>query len=256
MNRKQIGLAIAVVLLVGSISGIVYGIKQVSDVVITQEEVQQKINAHLPLTEGNITINEAGVSFQSGKVNIMISAEGKKLGQPFSLTASSAIAVTYDNLSGEFVFIPNAVKVSSLKVRGKDISESVEGTIEKVGKSKRFGNWIAKLDKYVPATELRDKIVAKKAEIGEKAELKAEAMIEKSAKWLLSKTPIRPPNNLKSNVARMMLESIEIDNGKLIAHMSFWQLTKSVIAGAVLLIISLFLIGVLIIFPEIGMMFV
>lgn len=63
---------------------------------------------------------------------------------------------------------------------------------------------------------------------------------EWSLGWYLNNFPVyKIPNDLKGTVAKMSLKSVEIKNGEITAHLSFWQLTKTVLLYTILFIVFL-----------------
>lgn len=69
------------------------------------------------------------------------------------------------------------------------------------------------------------------------------AGVEAAVSWYLQNYPVyKLPDDFKGNVAKIALESVEIRDRAIIAHLSFWQLTKTVILCLVAVVMCILIV--------------
>jgi hypothetical protein len=220
MTKRNIAWIALAVLTIISAAGIIFGPQSVRDVMVTQVEIQEVVNDTLPLGKNNFTITSMGVRFTDGELILTPKAEGRKFGQDFAVSATAKGVPRYDMQKGSFYFSPHSIEITSLTMKGEAVSEKVEKFID------RFVN--------------SPKINQNKAAIGAKVEEFVHASMEDAMSWTLHKMPFYTlPHSMKGNIFRLLIRSVEIENGKLTLHLSVWQLTKLVLFYIVAFMIAI-----------------
>jgi hypothetical protein len=234
MTRRHVLWLIGVVFLVGSAVGLYLGIQKFQHFTLTGGEIQQRIDKKLPhTTKNNVTVNSMHIELLKEGISLRFNAEGKRLRQEFNVTAHAMGKLNYDAHKGAFHFYPQNIEVEELAIRGGDVSDKVEKFIDK---------WV-----------MSDKIVARKDVISSKVEEWVYSLIEGTARTALKNMAVYTlPDNLKGNVVRMMLTSVETQEGVLTAHLSFWQFTKMIIFYLVVLVAAIGFLAALLMNPELG----
>ncbi|MDO8558595.1 MAG: hypothetical protein Q7S09_05465 [bacterium] len=219
MTKRKIAWIFVMVFAVTAALGIVLGLDGTHDITLREAQVQEKINANLPLIKNDLAVRRVDIDLQDGTVGISLDAEGKKWGQEFTISAHVEGRPVFDSMDGSFHFQPHAVKVTEIRVKGETVSAKVEKFI----------------DRYVDSA----KIDKNKEVIGEEIEKWAHASMEHTTIFALEHLPIYTlPNTLKGNIFRMLLKSVEVHQESLSLHLSFWQLTKMVMLHAVIFTLS------------------
>lgn len=227
MSKRRVVWIVVFVLTAVSVAGIIYGINAVQDITLNGAQVQERIDARLPLIGNGLIVKKINVYITDDSLVLVTDAEGKRLGQEFDISFRADGVPYYDSRKGEFYFRPQEIKITSLKIKDETVSKKVEKFI----------------DKYVDSP----KINAKKDILAADIEKWAHGLIEKTSVWALEQMPIYTlPDTLKGNAVRIMLKSVEITNDNITFHLSFWRLTKMVIAYAVLFLLAVAVAGVLI----------
>lgn len=111
-------------------------------------------------------------------------------------------------MDGTFHFKPDELKLVDVKTNGESVSNRVDHMIDKWVTSKKV------LDN-------KDEVVKAAADL-------INSMVQKSAELTLERVPVYTmPDTLKGTMARMFLKSVEVKDQTIIAHLSFWQFTKT-----------------------------
>lgn len=234
MTKRNVLWAVSVSFIILSLVGIVYGIGKIENITLTEDRVQAMIDAKLPVSKKNITVNAVQVRLLPDVVQLSFDADGKKLRQPFHVSAQATGELMYNSLDGTFHFHPRDIKIDTLTFRGGKISGKVGGVIDRFVDSK--------------------KLVDNKEFIGNKAEEWIHSLMTSTVAATLQKIPIyKLPNNVKGNAVRMLLTSVEIGEGTITAHLSFWQLTKMIALYFLIFLTAIGILGALLMYPGLGM---
>jgi hypothetical protein len=200
-----------------------------SDIVLPQQELQQKIDAKLPfVTKSAVTVSQAQLDLSGDKIGLTVAASATRLHRTYTVQAQTRGTLRYDNLSGAFYFHPEALRVIDVQA----------GEVSVPGKASAI------FDKFVTSEKLR---ADKQALMTEAAEI-AQNSMQRAAESALERVPVYTlPQNFKGHVARMALSSVEVKDGSLIAHMSFLQFTGMVLVYAGMFVLVLVIGGVLVV---------
>ena len=195
-----------------------------SDIVLSQQEMQRKIDARLPfVTKNDVTVSQAQLDLSADKIGLSVAASAKKLGQTYSIKAQTKGILRYDNDTGAFYFHPDELKISDVQVDGSSLQDKTSNIF----------------DILVTSEKLR----ANKEAILGRAVTVLQGSVQKAAESTLEHTPVyRMPDNFKGNIARMALSSVEVKDGNIIAHVSFLQFS-----GMVIVYIGMFLGSLLVV---------
>lgn len=234
MTKRKLGWFLGTSFAVLSFLGIAYGIGRIENIALTENQVQTMIDSRLPLSKGDVTVKNIQIQFLPGVIQLSFEAEGKKLKQNFSVAAQSTGELFYNNLDGTFHFHPHDIKVEKITFRDGEISEKVEKFID---------HWVDS-----------KKLTQNKEIVSAKTEEWVHSLIMSTVTWTLKKIPVyKLPDTIKGNAVRMTLKSVEIDEGKVTAHLSFWQLTKMIGIYCLVFITAIGMLGAFIMFPKLGM---
>ena len=235
-KRKAVWMA---VFLVGVIAvlGIIYGIYNVQDIKLSQSQIQEKIDAKLPLVRGDVIVTKVSVNFVYNSLHLMMDAEGKKWGQKFSISSSAVGKPRFNSQNGTFYCEPEDFGILSLNIKGDSLSKKTEKFI----------------DKWVDSS----KIQSNKEAIGKKVEEWVFSSIEDTAVWALKRIPVYSlPDTFKANVFRLLLKDVEIKDGNLILHLSFLKFTLTAVFYILLVVICIIAAFGLMMNPEWGVMLI
>lgn len=192
-----------------------------SDVVLPQQELQQKIDAKLPfVTKSGVTVSQAQLDLSGDKIGLTVTASAVKGYHAYSLQAQTRGVLRYDNGSGSFYFRPEALGVTNVQMDSVGVPSEAA----------------AIFDKLVPSEKLH---ADKDAILTEAAKL-MQSTVQRGAEIALAQVPVYTlPHNFKGNVARMALSSVEVKDGTIIAHLSFLQFSGMmlVFAGAFVVVL-------------------
>lgn len=213
---------------------------QTHDIVLTGEQIQQRIDAKLPLTKKGITVTQAQVKL-TDTLDVSLAAHGRKLGQSFDTELQATAGLHYN--SGEFYLFPLRLHVERFAVNGQSTGQIAKKAVDAVTGSRTINEEIDELNKKKGVrgavgrwlTKRRDHLADNKAETVASFQKKTEAWVTAGAGYTLQRVPVyRLPDNLKGAIIGMMIKDIRIADGKLIAHLSFWQLGLSVLMTLVM----------------------
>jgi len=224
--RTWITLILAAIFSIGAALWHSYG---VSEVVLQQADLQQRIDAKLPfVTKNGVTVSQAQIDLSGDKIGLNVAASASKLGVSYGVKASTRGDLRYDNSRGAFYFHPDALNVTDVKIGDQSVEDKASSLIDKFVKS--------------------PKILANKEHLMTVANDLVQHSIQRGAEITLERVPVYTlPDNFKGHVARLALQSVEVKNGAVVAHLSFMQLT-----GMVLLYAGLF---VLVLAAAVGIVF-
>jgi hypothetical protein len=196
------------ILLACVVAGLIWLSYRKYDFVLTEKEIQSKIDAKLPFTtESGVTISKAVLDLTHDKIGIALEAEATKLGTKMAVCAKASGVLRYDGKEGSFYFHPESLELTDLKTDGDSVSSKL-GAL--------FDEWI----KSPALVEQKDNLVA----AGSKA---VNYLLHKAAELMLGSTPLFTlPNDLKGNTVRLCLQSVVVQNRTVTAHVTFWQVAR------------------------------
>lgn len=238
MKRRTAFWGVTAVLLVVGVVGLLFTVFGSHTLTFTQAELQQKVDAKLPYTTAkhNVTVNGATVDLSGDRIGLVFEAETVKVGQDFKINAGTTGNLRYDVKEGSFYFTPQTLEMTNFEVNDKVFG-------------RRFGQF---LDRHLSSglVERRQQLAAwAKTETTEKVQSAAEAALARIPVYTLK-------NDFKGNIARMTITNVEVKDSTLIVHLSFLQLTGFVLLYALLFVAALAFAVVLVLNPELGMVFI
>jgi hypothetical protein len=236
MNKRKLAWISVIVLGVLAVVGLCTVFNK-HTVTFSEQDIQQKINAQLSKDRRNQTINVRNlrIKFLNDQIHLNLDMEGKKLGQPFEINVFTIGTPQYDSRKGEFYFRPQSITIESFTFkRSGSISNAIAGSAERYVSNKGLKNLVTDA---APKVEDWIKTTAEKASI-----------------FTLEHMPVyRLKDDVKSDVARAVLESVDIDGDKLVVTFSFLQLTKFVGAGILGVFVVIAIMTMLIMDPKWGL---
>lgn len=226
-----LGIAVLVLFVAAGSLWSIYG---KTEIVMTKQELQEKIDAKLPFETGKgVTFSDVDLDLSDNQIGLKVEASGEKLGLQFDTAGRTRGNLRYDNLKGSFYFVPSELELTSLKTDGESVADRVNGLIEK---------WVDS-----------PKVLANKDELSGKAAEMATGLVLKGAEFTLERIPVYTlPDDIKGNVARMFLKDVEVKGDTIVAHLSFLQFTKMLLLYGFVLVLSIGLAAALIMNPEWG----
>lgn len=221
MNKRKFAWAAIFVALIIGIAGVCWNIFGFSEVKMSQAELQQRIDAKMPHTTKNgVTVSDVHLDLTGDVIALSLGAKATKLKTEFDIKAQTRGILTYNNLDGTFHFRPEELKLTDVKTNGESVANRLDRFVDKWVDSKKI-------------LDHKDELVhAAAGLVNTTIQAAAEKTLEHVAVYKL-------PDNLKGNVARMFLQSVEVKDGNVIAHLSFWQFTKMVMFYGFVLIAAI-----------------
>lgn len=220
MNRKLLGwISVPALLLLGCAGfWTLYGTHEIA---LTQAQIQSRLDKQmgkdLPLKGAAQTLvksvqaKNGAVQIGADQVTISFDIEGVlRNGKTFSVSATSVGAPQY--VSGEFYFEPSKVEIENFTYensRPADIASRLgkflgEGAAKRVieGQAQRAEDWVTTL-------------------------------AENTVKHALEERPVYVlKDDTKGQVLKSSLESMKVENGRVVLTFSLWRLTTSAALGA------------------------
>ncbi|MDP3507130.1 MAG: hypothetical protein Q8T09_03995 [Candidatus Melainabacteria bacterium] len=235
MTKRMLAWTLATILLLVGAVGVYWNFFAEQSITISQSELQNRIDAKMPFAaKHGVTVSKATVVL-GNDITLDFVASTQKFGKEYSLNGAGKGVLTYDNSRGAFFFKPEKLELKDFKADGAGISIG-----DKVG---------GLLDKWVDSP----KITANKQEIVEAAEVASQRLVQRSAEAVLAITPVyKIPDTLKGQTIRMFLHSVEVKDGNLVAHLSLWQFTVSVLLFGLALLAAIGMVCALLVCPEWG----
>ncbi len=220
MNKRKWAWTATIVTLVIAIAGIAWTFFGVHEISMSQASIQAKIDEKMPTTQKGVTISGVKLDLADDKINLSLDAAATKFKTEYRMHTSTRGTLRFDHSRGAFYFQPETLKITDLQANGANVADKV-------------GSFI---DKWVDSKKINEH----KAELAAKAEEVAQSLVQKSAETVLERVPVYTlKNDFKGYVVRAVLESVEVKDGNVIAHLSLWQLTKTVAAFGLALIAAI-----------------
>ena len=235
MSKRKIAWTLSVILLLVGAVGVYWNFFAQHSISISQSDLQSRIDAKMPFAaKHGVTISKATVIL-GNDITLDFVASTQKFGKEYSLNGVGKGVLTYDNSRGAFFFKPEKLELKNFQADGAGISIG-----DKVG---------GLIDKWVDSP----KVNANKQEIVNAAEAAGQKLVQRSAETILAVTPVyKIPDTLKGQTIRMFLESVEVKDGNLVAHLSLWQFTVSVLLFGLALLAAIGMVAALLVCPEWG----
>lgn len=231
-SKRPIAWGVIVVALIAGIAGICWNLFGLHEVRLTQQQLQQKIDVKMPhTTKHGVTVSSVHIDLTGDQIGLVFVASAQKMGTDFTITAQTRGTLVYNNLDGTFHFKPDQLKLVDVKTNGESVATRFNRFVERHVESQRI-------------LDHKDALVASAAEL-------VNSLVQKSAELALERVPVyKMPDTFKGNIARMFLESVEVQNQTVIAHLSFWQFTKIMLFYGFVVIVAIGFAIVLIANPE------
>ncbi|PCI29850.1 hypothetical protein COB55_01375 [Candidatus Wolfebacteria bacterium] len=233
-NKVWIVLITLILLVIVSCS---WALTMIPNINLTQEQIKNEIDKKLPLTTKDVTFTDAEVFLHQGSIRIAFQAETTKFGKKGNLDMSIEGELDYDPIAGSFYFVPYDIQITTLGVDGKTISEKTTEVVDAIKKQEKVNKFLGSISKFakerdikIPATAVMGKVVQEKATAG----------LTKAVGRALEKIPVYTfKNNIKENIAKMLLASVEVQEGVLIARLTFPQLLKNIRVFLIIFVITI-----------------
>lgn len=239
--RKLIWVAVGVLLLL-AIGGLwaAYG---TTSITLTEPQVQARIDHQLDkdfpakgvarLLVKSIEIQSATVHLQDGEVTALIDLAGTlRVGKKFTLTAYAIGVPTYR--AGEFFFTADKVEVRRFAYQGRAPSEVAKQLADRYVSDDRARQFF---EDTAPAVEEW-----------------ATTLAQNAAMQVLERRPVyRLRDDVKGILIGASLSSVKIDQDRLVVTFSLWQLTLSVLLGALCLVAGIATIWIMLRHPLFGL---
>jgi hypothetical protein len=155
------------------------------------------------------------VALTDDRLILKIEAEGRKLGQPFTVVASARGRPRYDPELQAFLFEADNVTIEKLTIRGGTVAEKADDV----------------------AARLKGRLGEVLKDSASKIGASATGLAEQGIKYYLAAYPIyRLKDDAKGLVVRTVLRTLAIENGALVVTVSLWGITLSGFGWGLLLL--------------------
>lgn len=211
MNKRKFAWAATIFVAVFCLAGALWCVFGSATVTMSQQELQDKIDAKIPHTTTNgVTVSAVKLDLSDNKIGIGFEASATKLKTDFAVKAQTKGQMRYNNADGSFYFAPEVVHLEDVKVNSSSVADTV-------------GNLVNKLTPK--------RLEEEKAKLAKKGAELLDSVIQSGAEMTLERMPVyKLKNDFKGVVVKMVLEKVEVRDGNVIAHLSFWQFTRTVIS--------------------------
>lgn len=226
--KRRIAWTTTIVTLVIAAVGVFYTAFGNFDITLSQQTLQQKIDAKMPFTtKSNVVFSEVKLDLSGDKIGLAVAASTKKLNVQINGTGQTTGTIRYDG-DGSFYFHPEELKVTSLTTGTGAAEGAVKPKVE------------AALEKWL-----------KNSDRAKAAEATAEKWLQRGAEMALERIPVyRVKDDFKGTIIKASLTSVEVKNNAVVAHISLWRLTGVVIGYLALGALALALAIALMLNPE------
>ena len=209
MTKRSIAWLVLGSLLIGSVAGIWITMDGKYTARFSGEDLEKRVSAQLPKTHGQVTVKEVLVSLSETDMTVQLLADGRALGQSFTVEASGTGMPSYDPTKGAFYFAPSNLEIISLTMEGQNVAEKLDGAAER----------------YLSNKDMREKVQSVLP--GVAAWIK-DHFPQAAAKALSSVPVYTLKSDLRGTIIRAGLESVKIENSQLVVVISFWKLSVMV----------------------------
>jgi cell division protein FtsB len=220
MRRRLYWAAAAALSLLGAIG--ILGVYATHTVALDEREIQTvldketdkdfPVNGAASAVVKSVRAKSATVRIRDGRATFAVDVEGLlRNGRTFALTATARGAPRY--VDGAFYFQPEQVEVRNLSYENINASDALAQLGARLGKSK-IGQ-----------------LIESNAQL---AQQWATGIAETAARQTFERRPVyRIKDDAKGLLLRSALESVTIDDDRIVVVFSLWRLTVSVVMGAV-----------------------
>jgi len=215
------------VLAVVAAAGIIWGATSSFDKVLTQSQLQHKIDEKLHFTAKTVTVENVQLNLADDKINLTFDASTIKFKSHYAVSAATTGKLRYDSGQGAFFFTPEKLALSNFTVNDNVVGAKAEGLVDRL-----LGD---------------SKLAERKDAFKESAHTVVENAVQEGAQMVLERIPVYTlKDDIKGTIIRMSLTGVEVRDNTLIAHISIWQFTMSVLMFGLVLALSLIIaIGLL-----------
>lgn len=241
MTRRRLMWAGVVALFVLAIGGLwtAYGTQRAT---FTEAQVQARIDSQLDkelavtgaahLLVKTIKVQGATIHIRDNHIIAVVDVEGRlRTGKAFTLTIYAIGVPTYS--FGELYFKPETIKVQKFAYEGSTPTELFTGFAKR----------------YVSDAEMRQLIEDKSPAV----ESWMTAVAQNAAVQTLQRRPVyQLKDDVKGLLIKASLESVKIDQDRMIVTFSLWQLTLSVLFGIFCLMFGIAVLLILLLHPLLG----
>lgn len=283
MNEKRtttqnLALAALSILAVAALAGLYWAFFVEHRISRSQVELQKMLDQKLPMTKDGVTIKSAKLILNNNQISLDIEASTECLKRQWNIQVNTVGVPYYDSNQGAVYFRPEDLKLQFSKQQTAEVPAPKESTSapEPVAPSERASQKVGRfIDEWVDSP----KILAKKQQImqgvdqlGKKldsakqsASKKYEQLAAAASTRLqeLSQTTIKKvaatylqyipvgtlPDDTKGNIARMAVEKVEVEEGKLTVQLSAWQFTGRAIGYILTFVVSAIFLIILVVSP-------
>jgi len=165
-------------------------------------------------SKSEVVVSKAKLDLAGGKISIAVEASTHKAGADFAVQATTTGTLKYEAVKGSFYFHPESLVLTSVDMNAHKMSGWLLRTTQKG----------------------------------------LDMTILKAAESALERIPVYTlPDTMKGNVTRLVLDDVQVQDGSVTAHLSFWRLTKAVLAYAILFVVAIAFGIALLLKPEFGL---
>lgn len=226
-TKRNLMWAGVAILLLGALGGL-WTIHDTVRVSFTADEIQGRINKQLErefpikgapgLLVRTVAAKGATVQLQDGQVIVLADAEGTlRTGRKFTITAFAVGIPSYN--SGEFYFTPDRVEVQQFAYEGSTPTEIFSRFARRLPgeRTRQFAeNRASKVEEWLSA------------------------IAESAAVHVLERKPVyRLKEDVKGVLLKATLQTVAIEQDRLVVTFNVWQITLWAIAGVVCLLLAL-----------------
>lgn len=228
MSKVRVALGIILPLIV--VAAAVFVLNAMEEIELSEQDIQSAIDKALPYTTDGGTVVERAQVQISESIEVTLVVTGETLGKPYRTMVIADGLIEYRSKRGEFYFVPDQIDIETFTWGEQTIRE-------------RTGAWLGSVAESTLGGQLLD--LASKGGVsvegmGSAAEHAVKGVVSTAAAHALGAVPVYTlSSDLTGNATRLMLSSVEVTNGQVIAHLSVWGFTGSMI---LMMILGAFLI--------------
>ena len=211
-KRKLAWIALTAIGLLGA-AGVLWGASGTHTIRLTESELQERVNRHLPREFKGVTVEHVAVALAGDRIALRIEAHGAALEVPYEVVASANGVPRYDAVQGELFFDANSVRIESFTLRG------------------------------TPLLGGEDNPDTRRARI----EAATHSVVETGIKAFLAERPVyRFRENLKGMFINAAITNIAVVDNTLVIGVSLWNVTAIVLGLLLVALLALWLVVALI----------
>lgn len=229
MSRKEALVFCGVLILVIGVAGIIWAMTGTKQISMDEATIQAKIDAKMPIEKKGVRITNVRLDLSNDRINLSFDASTQKMGTEFKMRVATIGNMRYDEKLSAFYFEPEEVKISDIQANAVDIRGTVRDFVKKLGSKK---------------------IVEKGAELAAKADKAIQSAIQEAAAAALQRIPVyEVEDDFKGRMTQAALKKVEVQNHKVIAHVSIWQLTIAAFGYITAIVVGIALLTLICVCP-------